>query len=70
MKIYRAWSDSHHKIQYTYGYFTDKKTAEACIKQLLGESTACSPPNGVDEINVIEDTFEKFQELNKNGNKP
>jgi len=52
MKIYKAWSNSNHKIVYTLGYFESKADAESAAEVSFGGS-ASSPSTGVDEITVI-----------------
>ena len=49
MKIYRAWTNSNHRIQYTLGYFEDKIDAEG----MLPKRTTAGPDAGVEEIEVI-----------------
>jgi hypothetical protein len=48
MKIYRAWTDSMHAVQYTLGYFERKEDAEESLPEL----TAAGPAAGVERINV------------------
>jgi hypothetical protein len=51
MKIYRAWTNSNHKIQYTLGYFL---SLESAIKAISGFGQAASSPEaGVEEIAVL-----------------
>ena len=50
MKIYRAWTDSMSRIQYTLGYFADFEDAR---KSLPPDRTTASPDCGVEEIEVI-----------------
>lgn len=49
-KIYRAWINSNHKIQYTLGYFYSKKLAEQAIAQF--PSSASGPETGIEEITM------------------
>jgi hypothetical protein len=53
MKIYRAWTDSMHAVQYTLGYFEREEDA----KKFLPELTTAGPNAGVEEINVIPHTL-------------
>ena len=55
MKIYRVWSNSMHKIQYTYGYFMKKETAEKVFKSCGIGTTASGPEAGIEEIEVYEE---------------
>ena len=51
MKIYRAWTDSNHKITYTLGYFEDRQDAVKSL-DILGGRDAGSPDYGVEEIDI------------------
>ena len=46
MKIYRAWTDSNHKIQYTIGYFKERADAEQVIRAYGFGGTASGPAAG------------------------
>jgi hypothetical protein len=50
MKIYRAWTDSNHKLQYQVGYFFSKDNAQKVLNAL--DPTGSSPPCGIEEIEV------------------
>jgi len=52
LKIYRVWSDSMHKVQYTYGYFLKKEDAQKVYGRI--EQTAAGPQAGIEEIDVID----------------
>lgn len=51
MIIYRLWTDSNHKIQYTLGYFEDYDDAYQGLGNL--ELTASGPNAGIEEIYII-----------------
>ncbi len=53
VKIYRAWTNSDHHIQYTIGYFMSKESAEIALKQVRPTVTATCPDCGVEEIEVL-----------------
>ena len=53
MEIYKVWSDSMHRIRYTYGYFAKKETAEKVLGGI--EQTAAGPEAGIEIIEVYED---------------
>lgn len=59
MKIYRVWSDSNHTVQYTLGYYLDKKKAEEDLEKWVGwNRTGASPADGIEEIYVIGETID------------
>lgn len=53
-KVYRVWTNSHHHLQYTFGYFIDKERAEKAHANLQLSQTAASPENGVEEITLVD----------------
>ena len=53
MKIYRAWSDSDHKIIYTIGFFEDKEDAEKALQVLRSGQSAMEPAFGIEEMEII-----------------
>lgn len=53
-RIYRAWTDSNHKIVYTLGFFSEKRDAEQILEAICGDRGAADPTYGIDEIEVTE----------------
>ena len=49
-KVYRAWTNSNHNVQYTFGYFETREQAEECLPSRSG----ADPEAGVEEITIIQ----------------
>jgi len=52
--VYRAWTDSHHGIQYTLGFFTREDDAREVVNRICGLRGASDPDYGVEKIPVME----------------
>ncbi|MCK5608313.1 hypothetical protein KAR91_40905 [Candidatus Pacearchaeota archaeon] len=53
MKIYKAWSESMHKVTYTLGYYINKDTARKDMLSVFGVATGSGPEQGIAEIEVV-----------------